>query len=182
MAMAMNETASTGRTGSRAPRETASRPAPTPIAPTRAAPHAMKSTSGLPSPSEIHHGGAPPGACAIAGTTIDGPATDIRNITRSETVMHAAAVQTSPRVPPPARMIRLVTVLTPQVDYASLASLRRKTGVIRPYPGVVQGLVKNTVAKTKDAPAGPTRVVIFVPLQAGAGVTRRSLGRATPGR
>ena len=68
-------------------------------------------------------------------------------------VMQAAAVQTSPRVPPLARVIRLVTVLTPQVDYASWASLRRKTGVTRPYPAVVQGLVKNTLAKTKDAPA-----------------------------
>jgi hypothetical protein len=41
---------------------------------------------------------------------MDGPATDMKNITRSETVMQAAAVQTSPRVPPLARMIRLITV------------------------------------------------------------------------
>jgi hypothetical protein len=81
--------------------------------------------------------------------------------------MQAAAVQTSPRVPPPARMTRFVTVLTPQVDYARFASPRRKADVIRPYPGVVQGLVKNRLAKSKDAPRAPARVVIFVLLQAG---------------
>src|ERR1700722_8700617 len=120
MAITMNETASSGRTGTRAPRETASRPAPTPMAPTTAAPQDRNSASGRPSPSEIHHGGAPPGACAIVGTTMDGPATEIKNITRSETVMQAAAVQTSLRVPPSARMIRLITVVTPQGDTPQL--------------------------------------------------------------
>src|SRR5580704_2112244 len=137
MAMTMNETASSGRTGTRAPRETASRPAPTPIAPTTAAPHARNSAIGRPSRSENHQGGAPPGACVIAGTTMDGPATDTKNITRSETVMQAAAVQTSHRVPPLARMIRLITVFTPQVDTPGFASLRWKSGVNRPYPGIV---------------------------------------------
>jgi hypothetical protein len=42
--------------------------------------------------------------------------------------MQAAAVQTSPRVPPLARMIRLITVFTPQVDTPGFASLRRKSG------------------------------------------------------
>jgi hypothetical protein len=128
MAMAANETASSGRTGTRAPRETASSPAPTPIVPITAAPHERSSAIGRPSLSEIHHGGPPSGAWAIGGTTIDGPATDTKNITRSETVMQAAAVQTSPRVPPLARMIRLITVFTPQVDTPGFASLRRKSG------------------------------------------------------
>jgi hypothetical protein len=63
---------------------------------------------------------------------MEGPATDTKNITRSETVMQAAAVQTSPRVPPLARMIRLITVFTPQVDTPGFASLRRKSGFNRP--------------------------------------------------
>src|SRR6202021_3588249 len=71
MAITMNETASSGRIGSRAPRETASRPAPTPIAPATAAPHERNRAVGLPTRSEIHPGGAPPGAGAIAGTTME---------------------------------------------------------------------------------------------------------------
>src|ERR1700677_2052320 len=100
MAMATNETASSGRTGARAPRETARRPAPTPIAPSTAAPHERNSAVGRPSPSENHQGGAPSGAWAIGGTTMDGPATDTKNITRSETVMQAAAVPPRPRGSP----------------------------------------------------------------------------------
>jgi hypothetical protein len=93
---------------------------------------------------------------------MDGPATDTKNITRSETVMQAAAVQTSHRVPPLARMIRLITVFTPQVDTPGFASLRWKTGLDRPYPAIPQGLAKNYLAKTKDAPGPRARVVIFV--------------------
>src|ERR1700744_2293521 len=96
-AIAMNEVASSGLTPNLAPREIASRPAPTPIAPTAAAPHAVKSTQGGDRPSDTHQGGAPPGACAMAGTTMDGPATDTAITTRSEAVMQAAAVHTSPR-------------------------------------------------------------------------------------
>ena len=120
--MAMNETASSGRTGTRAPRETASRPAPTPIAPTTAAPHDRNSVSGLPSPSEIHQGGAPSGRVRHRRHHDGWPGDGQKNITRSETVMQAAAVQTSPRVPPLARMIRLITVFTPQVDTPGFAS------------------------------------------------------------
>jgi hypothetical protein len=114
-------------TGNLAPRDTASKPAPTPIAPTAAAPHAVKSTQGFDRPSDTHQGGAPPGACAIAGTTMDGPATDMPIITRSETVMQAAAVQASPRGDPTARTIRLLTVFTPKEDASRFASLRWKT-------------------------------------------------------
>src|SRR3984885_3319620 len=175
MAITRNETASNGRTGTRAPRETASRPAPTPIVPATAAPHERNRAVGLPSRSEIHQGGAPSGAWAIAGTTIDGPPTDKKNITRSETVMQAAAVQTSPRVPPLARMIRLITVFTPQVDTPGFASLRRTTGLNRPYPSAIQGLTKNCLAKAKDAACGTARVVMFVLVPAGVGRSVRYL-------
>src|SRR3984957_12595545 len=136
IAITMNETASGGRIGTRAPRKTAIRPAPTPIAPSTAAPHDRNSASGLPSPSETHHGGAPSAECAIVGTTMDGPATDTKNITRSETVMQAAAVQTSPRVPPLARMIRLITV-----------SLRRWIRPVLPAP--TEDRLQSTVSRRR---------------------------------
>jgi hypothetical protein len=129
-ATAMNEPASNGLTGKRAPRESASRPAPTPIAPIAAAPQAVKSTSGRGAPRYTHQGGAPSGACAIAGTTMEGPMADIANISSSETVMQTAAVHTSPRGDPMARTIRLLTVFTPTEDASRFASLRRRTGPI----------------------------------------------------
>jgi hypothetical protein len=58
---------------------------------------------------------------------MDGPATDIAIITRSETVMQVAAVQTSPRGDPMARTIRLLTVFTPKEDASRFAGLREKT-------------------------------------------------------
>jgi hypothetical protein len=61
---------------------------------------------------------------------MDGPVTDIAIITRSETVMQAAAVQTSPRGDPMARTIRLLTVFTPKEDASRFASLRKKTDPI----------------------------------------------------
>jgi hypothetical protein len=61
---------------------------------------------------------------------MDGPATEMAIITRSETVMQAAAVHTSPRGDPTARTIRLLTVFTPKEDASRFASLRRKTGPI----------------------------------------------------
>jgi hypothetical protein len=61
---------------------------------------------------------------------MDGPATDIAIITRSETVMQAAAVQASPRGDPMARTIRLLTVSTPEEDASRLADLRQKTDPI----------------------------------------------------
>ena len=96
-AMAIKETASSGLTRGRAPRATASRPAPTPTAATIAAPHSVKSTKSSGRPSETHQGG-PPDVCAIAGSLIEGPAMAMAIIQRSETEMQAAAVQTRPRV------------------------------------------------------------------------------------
>src|SRR5215468_770087 len=112
-ATAMNEAAISGRTGGRAPRATAIRPAATPTAAMTAAPQSVNSTKSSGRPSDTHHGGPPAGVCRIAGTLIDGPATDTAIITRSETVMQAAAVQTSPRVPPAARLVRSLTGSTP---------------------------------------------------------------------
>ena len=113
-AMAMNEAASSGFTGGRAPRATASRPAPTPTAARIAAAQSVNSTKSSGRPSDAHQGG-PPDVCAISGTLIEGPATAMPIITRSETVMQAAAVQTSPRVTPGARKSRSLTVFTPQM-------------------------------------------------------------------
>ena len=42
----------------------------------RRAPREEQSLVGLPSRSEIHQGGGAARACAIAGTTMDGPATE----------------------------------------------------------------------------------------------------------
>jgi hypothetical protein len=61
---------------------------------------------------------------------MEGPATDIAIISRSETVMQVAAVQTSPRGDPIVRTIRLLTVFTPKEDASRFASLRQKTGLI----------------------------------------------------
>jgi hypothetical protein len=61
---------------------------------------------------------------------MDGPAADIAIIRRSETVMQAAAIQTSPRGDPMARTIRLLTVFTPKEDASRFAGLRQKTGRI----------------------------------------------------
>src|SRR6516165_3589419 len=113
-ATAMNEAASSGRTGGRAPRATAIRPAATPTAAMTAVPQRVNSTKSSGRPSDTHHGG-PPEVCRITGTLIDGPATDTAIITRSETVMQAAAVQTSARVLPAARVVRSLTVFTPQM-------------------------------------------------------------------
>src|SRR5215469_8953799 len=66
-AMAMNETASRGLTDGRAPRATASRPAPTPMVATIAAAHSVNRTKSSGRWSESHQGG-PPDVCAIAGT------------------------------------------------------------------------------------------------------------------
>src|ERR1022692_527993 len=103
--MTMNEATSSGLTGGRAPRATASRPAPTPIAAITAVAHMVNSTTGCDSRRDTHQGGAPPGACAIAGTVIDGPATDTAIMMRSDSVMQATAVQASPRVAPVPRML-----------------------------------------------------------------------------
>src|SRR6516165_4858522 len=128
-ATAMNEAASSGRTGGRAPRATAIRPAATPTAAMTAAPQRVNSTKSSGRPSDTHHGGPPAGVCLIAGTLIDGPATDTAIITRSETVMQAAAVQTSPRVSPAARAVRSLTVFTPQTR---MSRLRRSHGCLAP--------------------------------------------------
>jgi hypothetical protein len=55
--------------------------------------------------------------CGIAGTLIEAPATEIVIITRNETVMQAAAVQTSPRFWTAVRMFRSRTVFTPQKQH-----------------------------------------------------------------
>jgi hypothetical protein len=57
---------------------------------------------------------------------MDGPATDIANISSSETAMQTAAVQASPRGDPTARTIRLLTVFTPKEDASRFASLQAK--------------------------------------------------------
>src|SRR5487761_1097695 len=114
-AIAMNEAASRGFTGGRAPRATATRPSPIPAAAAIAAPHRLNSTKSFGRPSDTHQGGAPSAVCAIPGTLMEGPATAIAIITRSETVMQAAAVQTSPLVFPEARVARSLTVFTPQM-------------------------------------------------------------------
>src|SRR5215470_16030036 len=126
-ATAMKEAAISGRTGGRAPRATAIRPAATPAAAMTAAPHKVNSTKSSGRPSDTHHGGPPAGVCRIAGTLMEGPATDIAIITRSETVMQAAAVQTSPRVPPAARMVRSLTGFTP---LTRVSSRRRSHGCL----------------------------------------------------
>ena len=95
-AATMNETMTSVRARGREPRATASSPAPTPTAATMAAAHRLNRATSLGRPRYTHHGG-PPAVCGIAGTLTDGPATDIAIITRSETVMQAVAVQTSPR-------------------------------------------------------------------------------------
>src|SRR5262249_55647825 len=86
---ASDQAAIGGRPGGRAPRATAIRPAATPTAAMTAAPHRVNSTKSSGRPSDTHHGGLPAGVCRIAGTLIDGPATDTAIITRSETVMQA---------------------------------------------------------------------------------------------
>src|SRR5215831_4025017 len=135
-ATAMNEAASSGRTGGRAPRAMAIRPAATPTAAMTAALHRVNSTKSPGRPSDTHHGGPPAGVCRMAGTLIDGPATDTAIITRSETVMQAAAVQTSPRVTPAARLVPSLTVFTPQMRKVQNPTRFRvpppPTG--RPYP------------------------------------------------
>src|SRR5579875_248439 len=146
-ATAMKEAASSGRTGGRAPRATASRPAPTPAAATTAAPHRVNSTKASGSRSDSHHGG-PPAACAIAGTLIDGPATDIAIIARSETVMQAAAVQTSPRVCPVARQFRSLTVFTPQMG---LSMCHRGVGA----PQASRGHLRRTGSHRPDVETRP---------------------------
>src|SRR5215472_1657444 len=130
-ATAMKEAAISGRTGGRAPRATAIRPAATPTAAMTAAPQRVNSTKSSGRPTDTHHGGPPAGVCLIAGTLMDGPATDTAIITRSETVMQAAAVQTSPRVSPAARVVRSLTVFTPQMR---MSRLRRSHGC-RPADG-----------------------------------------------
>jgi hypothetical protein len=54
---------------------------------------------------------------------MDGPATEITIITRSETAMQAAAIQTSRRVDPATVKFRLLTVFTPQVDASNFGQL-----------------------------------------------------------
>jgi hypothetical protein len=95
----------------------------------------VNSTTGSDSPRDTHQGGAPPGACAIAGTVIDGPAADTAIMTRSDTVMQEAAVQTSPRVARAPLMFLKITVVTPQVVRLGRGGWRHVDAHIGPADG-----------------------------------------------
>ena len=90
-ATARNAAAMTGRTGGRAPRATATRPAITPAQPSTIAAHSDTVTNVAVRCSACHHGGPP--ARRMAGTETFGPAAEITIMTSVEAAMAAAASQ-----------------------------------------------------------------------------------------
>src|SRR2546430_15582286 len=78
-ATARNEAARTGRTGGRAPRATATRPAITPAQPSAIATHSDTVTTVAVRCSGCHQGGPPPGQ-GMAGPETFGPAAQIAGI------------------------------------------------------------------------------------------------------
>src|SRR5438552_17364866 len=75
-ATARNAAARTGRTGGRAPRATATRPAITPAQPSAIATHSDTVTTVAVRRSRSHQGGPPPGR-GMAGTETFGPAAEV---------------------------------------------------------------------------------------------------------
>ena len=90
-ATARNAAAMTGRTGGRAPRATATRPAITPAQPSAIAAHSDTVTNVAVRCSACHHGGPP--ARRMAGTDTFGPAAEITIMTSVEAAMATAASQ-----------------------------------------------------------------------------------------
>ena len=90
-ATARNAAAMTGRTGGRAPRATATRPAITPAQPSAIAAHSDTVTNVAVRCSACHHGGPP--ARRMAGTETFGPAAEITIMTSVEAAIAAAASQ-----------------------------------------------------------------------------------------
>src|SRR5580700_10196248 len=97
-ATARNAAAMTGRTGGRAPRATATRPAITPAQPSTIAAHSDTVTNVAVRCKACHHGGPP--ARRMAGTETFGPAAEIAIMTSVEAAMAAAASQPVSRVSP----------------------------------------------------------------------------------
>src|SRR5271165_533743 len=95
-ATATNAAAMTGRTGGRAPRATATRPAITPAQPSTIAAHSDTVTNVAVRCSACHHG-RPPARC-MTGTDTFGPAAEITIMTRVEAAIAAAASQPVRRV------------------------------------------------------------------------------------
>ena len=98
-ATARNAAARTGRTGGRAPRATATRPAITPAQPSAIAAHNDTVTNVAVRCSGCHQGGPPPGR-GMAGTETFGPAAEITIMTSVEAPMAAAANKPAARVRP----------------------------------------------------------------------------------
>ena len=98
-ATARNAAASTGRTGGRAPRATATRPAITPAQPSAIAAHSNTVTNVAVRCSGCHQGGPPPGR-GMAGTETFGPAAETTIMTSVEAAMATAANQPVRRVSP----------------------------------------------------------------------------------
>src|SRR5271165_2482404 len=95
-ATATNAAAMTGRTGGRAPRATATRPAITPAQPSAIAAHSETVTNVAVRCSACHHGRPP--ARRMAGTETFGPAAEIAIMTSVETAMATAESQPVRRV------------------------------------------------------------------------------------
>ena len=98
-ATARNTAARTGRTGGRAPRATAIRPAITPAQPSAIAAHSDTVTKVAVRCSGCHQGG-PPSSRGMAGTETFGPAAEIAIMTSVEAAMAIAANQPVRRMSP----------------------------------------------------------------------------------
>src|SRR6185437_4262843 len=96
-ATARNAAASTGRTGGRAPRATATSPAITPAQPSTIAVHSDTVTTVAVRCSGCHHGGPPPSR-DMAGTETFGPAAEMTIMISVEAAMAATASQPIRRV------------------------------------------------------------------------------------
>ena len=94
---ARNAAARTGRTGGRAPRATATRPAITPAQPSAIAVHSDTVPTVAVRCSGCHQGGPPPGR-GMAGTETFGPAAEMAIMISVEAAMAAAANQPVRRV------------------------------------------------------------------------------------
>src|SRR5580692_4598736 len=90
-AMTRNTPASSGLTGGRAPRDTATRPAATPAAAMTAAAHSDSRTTAGRRCSGCHHGG-PAAGWARPGTLTDGPLTQITTMMSRDTTMAATPI------------------------------------------------------------------------------------------
>ncbi len=93
---ARNENATTGRTGGRAPRPTAIRPAITPVQPSPIAAHSDTVTNVAVRCSECHHGG--PLTLGMEGTETFGPAAETAIMISVAAAMAAAPSQAIRRV------------------------------------------------------------------------------------